>query len=100
MGTILFRCPTKISSAAANGDQQAGLPPGYQPACWSPFSAAEDIFVGHRNSIVQACHQGTSLPVGHHFQQHKLVSRIPKHILDYKHEGGSSTMRPFHCTSL
>ena len=30
---------------------------------------AEERFVGHRNSIVQAYHQGTSLPVGQHFQQ-------------------------------
>ena len=31
--------------------------------------SAEKRFVGHRNSVVQACHQGTSLPVGEHFQQ-------------------------------
>ena len=30
---------------------------------------AEERFVGHRNSIVQDYHQGTSLPVGNHFQQ-------------------------------
>ena len=29
---------------------------------------AEERFVGHRNSIVQACQAATSLPVGEHFR--------------------------------
>ena len=26
-------------------------------------------FVGHKNSIVQACHENTKLPVGEHFRE-------------------------------
>ena len=29
---------------------------------------AEERFAEHRNTVVQLCHQGTSAPVGEHFQ--------------------------------
>ena len=36
--------------------------------CGETGKTAEARFVGHKNSIVQQCHEGTSLPVGEHFQ--------------------------------
>ena len=31
-------------------------------------NSAEERFVGHKNTVVQACHQGTEIAVGQHFQ--------------------------------
>ena len=31
-------------------------------------NSAKDRFVGHKNTVVQACHQGTEIAVGQHFQ--------------------------------
>ena len=36
--------------------------------CGETGQTAEKRFRGHRDSIVQPCHAGTSLPVGEHFQ--------------------------------
>ena len=36
--------------------------------CGETGKTAEERFVGHRNTIVQACHQGSHLPVSEHFQ--------------------------------
>ena len=40
---------------------------GYQ-YCGETGKTAEARFVGHKNSIVQQCNEGTSLPEGEHFQ--------------------------------
>ena len=36
--------------------------------CGETGKTAEERFVGHRNTIVQLCHQGSPLPVSEHFQ--------------------------------
>ena len=50
-------------------NRTAGTCPSRPQYAGETGCTAEERFVGHRNTIVQACHQGTSLPVGHHFQQ-------------------------------
>ena len=47
------------------GDRTCPDKPQY---CGETGKSAEERFVGHRNTIVQACHEGTSLPVGEHFR--------------------------------
>ena len=37
--------------------------------CGETGQTAEQRFCGHRNTVVQACHQDTKLPVGEHFQK-------------------------------
>jgi hypothetical protein len=36
--------------------------------CGETGQSAEERFCGHRNTIIQACHQKTNLPVGSQFQ--------------------------------
>ena len=50
-------------------NRTAGTCPSRPQYAGETGCTAEERFVGHRNTIVQACHQGTSLPVGQHFQQ-------------------------------
>ena len=49
-------------------DRSQGTCPSRPQYVGETGQTAEARFVGHRNSIVQVCHQGTSLPVGEHFQ--------------------------------
>ena len=46
-------------------DQVCSDQPQY---CGETGKTAEERFVGHHNTIVQLCHQGSPLPVGEHFQ--------------------------------
>ena len=47
------------------GDRTCPNNPQY---CGESGKTAEERFVGHRNSIVQACQATTTLPVGEHFR--------------------------------
>ena len=47
------------------GDKTCPSRPQY---CGETGQTAEERFCGHRNTIVQAYHQGTTIPVGEHFQ--------------------------------
>ena len=49
----------------SKGDRTCPARPQY---CGETGQSAEERFCGHRNTILQACHQGTNLPVGSHFQ--------------------------------
>jgi hypothetical protein len=51
--------------SCAKGDRTCPDRPQY---CGETGKTAEERFVGHRNSIVQACQAATSLPVGEHFR--------------------------------
>ena len=53
----------------AKEDRSRGTCPTRPQYAGETGCTAEERFVGHRNSIVQAYYQGTSMPVGHHFQQ-------------------------------
>ena len=48
------------------GDRTCPDNPQY---CGETGKTAEERFVGHRNTIVQACHDHTNLPVGQHFRE-------------------------------
>ena len=48
------------------GDRTCSGNPQY---CGETGKTAEERFVGHRNTIVQACHDQTNLPVGQHFRE-------------------------------
>ena len=47
------------------GDRVCPNNPQY---CGETGKTAEERFVGHRNSIVQSCHDHTNLPIGQHFR--------------------------------
>ena len=47
------------------GDRSCPDNPQY---CGETGKTAEERFVGHRNTIVQGCHEHTNLPVGQHFR--------------------------------
>ena len=49
----------------SKGDKTCPDRPQY---CGETGKTGEERFCGHRNSIVQACYSGTTLPVGEHFQ--------------------------------
>ena len=40
-------------------------------------NSAEERFVGHKNTVVQACHQGTEIAVGQHFHSVAVVVFTP-----------------------
>jgi hypothetical protein len=49
----------------SKGDRTCPDRPQY---CGETGQSAEERFCGHRNSVVQACHENTNLPVGEHFR--------------------------------
>ena len=49
----------------AKGDKTCPTRPQY---CGETGKSAEERFCGHRNSIIQACQDNTTLPVGEHFR--------------------------------
>ena len=49
----------------SKGDRTCPSKPQY---CGETGQSAEERFCGHRNSVVQACQEHTSLPVGEHFR--------------------------------
>ena len=51
--------------SCVKGDRTCPDKPQY---CGETGKSAEERFVGHRNSVVQLCQEGTNLPVGHHFR--------------------------------
>ena len=51
--------------SCSKGDRTCPYKPQY---CGETGKTAEERFVGHRNSIVQACQEQTNLPVGQHFR--------------------------------
>ena len=50
----------------AKGDRTCPDRPQY---CGETGQSAEERFCGHRNTVIQACHQDTNLPVGGHFRE-------------------------------
>jgi hypothetical protein len=49
----------------SKGDRTCPDRPQY---CGETGQTAEERFCGHRNSVMQACHENTNLPVGEHFR--------------------------------
>ena len=66
-GNITCTTPNIIYiGTCKKGDRTCPNKPQY---CGETGKTAEERFVGHRNTIVQGCHENTSLPVGQHFRE-------------------------------